>query len=158
MISGYPCRPAFDRLSLTAGCLVGALIVASALGGCGGGGGDGAAAEEADPPEVVIGERLFLETRFAQYFAANFGGAVNVPLVVGDPVMDTITTTTGTLPGPFADRSMNCRQCHFVDDAAGIPGGKSLAYDDFARRSPIPARNDGLTTTPRNSPPLVKSR
>ncbi|MCA9421043.1 MAG: hypothetical protein KC592_08500, partial [Nitrospira sp.] len=24
--------------------------------------------EEADPPEVVIGERLFLETRFAQLF------------------------------------------------------------------------------------------
>lgn len=28
-------------------------------------------ADETDPPEVAIGERLFLETRFAQYFFAH---------------------------------------------------------------------------------------
>ena len=37
------------------------------------------------------------------------------------------------------------------------PGGGNRSYADFARRSPIPAREDGRTTTPRNSPPLVNS-
>lgn len=68
-----------------------------------------------------------------------------------------IQTTTGVIPGPFAGRSINCRQCHFVDDAVGIPGGRSLTYGDFARRSPIPDRGDGFTTTARNSPPLVNA-
>lgn len=45
--------------------------------------------EAADPP-VVIGERLFLETRFAQYFFANAGGNVNRPLAAGDPVVATV--------------------------------------------------------------------
>ena len=33
--------------------------------------------EEGDPAEVVIGERLFLETRFAEYFLRQGGGDVN---------------------------------------------------------------------------------
>jgi cytochrome c peroxidase len=33
--------------------------------------------EEADPPEVAVGERLFLETRFAQFFAGRVGADVN---------------------------------------------------------------------------------
>jgi hypothetical protein len=33
-----------------------------------------------DPPEQTIGERLFLETRFAEYFMKD----VNTPLAVGD--------------------------------------------------------------------------
>ncbi|MCA9451186.1 MAG: hypothetical protein KC584_00970, partial [Nitrospira sp.] len=38
--------------------------------------------EEADPPEVTNGERLFLETRFAQLFKIflDEGGDVNDPL------------------------------------------------------------------------------
>jgi len=73
--------------------------------------------KNADPPEVALGERLFLETRFAQFFHAFLGAGhgVNDPLDPGDPVMDT-TAATGTpaLPGPFAGTSMNCRQCHLV--------------------------------------------
>jgi hypothetical protein len=34
-----------------------------------------------DPAEVAIGERLFLETRFAEFFARNSGGDVNRPLI-----------------------------------------------------------------------------
>ncbi|HEY1253051.1 MAG TPA: hypothetical protein VGH97_17860, partial [Thermoanaerobaculia bacterium] len=37
---------------------------------------------DVDPPEVQVGERLFLETRFAQYFAAH-GAGTNVPLAAG---------------------------------------------------------------------------
>jgi hypothetical protein len=39
-----------------------------------------------DPPEQTIGERLFLETRFAEYFAEHMTD-VNAPLGVGDPVV-----------------------------------------------------------------------
>src|SRR5689334_752180 len=110
-----------------------------------------------DPPEVVVGERLFLETRFAQFFAAH-AVSVNQPLKAGDPVMDTLQTAAGsTRPGPFAGRSMNCRQCHLVDEAAGADGHALRTYTDFAARSPIPARPDGQTQTPRNSPPLVNA-
>lgn len=129
--------------------------VAALFSGCDGGG--GGAVEEGDPPEVVLGERLFLETRFAQFFAAQNGTAVNVPLAPGDPTVDLVTTTGGFLPGPFSGQSMNCRSCHFVDEFDGFTGGGVRTYGDFARRSPIPSRQDGKTVTPRNSPPLVNA-
>jgi hypothetical protein len=44
-----------------------------------------------------------------------------------------------------------------VDEQLDTPGGGMRTYADFARRSPIPARADGHTTTPRNSPPLVNA-
>lgn len=112
-----------------------------------------------DPPEVTNGERLFLETRFAQFFKAylDAGGTVNTPLPAGDPVMNLTVTTGSGLPGPFAGLSMNCRACHLVDEHVGTPGGGMRTYGDFARRSPIPARADGKTTAPRNSPPLVNA-
>ena len=113
--------------------------------------------EEGDPAEVVIGERLFLETRFAQFFFANSGGDVNAPLAAGDPVVGSVETTTGTVPGPFAGQAVNCRACHFVDDLAGVAGAGSRSYADFARRSPIPARADGERVAPRNAPALVNA-
>jgi cytochrome c peroxidase len=111
----------------------------------------------ADPPEVVVGERLFLETRFAQFFAVNSGDDVNRPLVAGDPVLDTLETTGAARPGPFAGKSMSCRACHLVDESPD-PGTTGIrTYADFAARSPIPDRGDGRTHTPRNSPPLVNA-
>jgi hypothetical protein len=110
-----------------------------------------------DPPEVVVGERLFLETRFAQFFAENGGPDVNVPLAAGDPVLDVMETTAGSRPSPFAGKSMNCRACHLVDESPD-PGTTGVrTYADFAQRSPIPDRGDGRTHTPRNSPPLVNA-
>src|SRR5262249_28943519 len=111
--------------------------------------------------EQAVGERLFLETRFAQAFKAflDAGGDVNDPNA-GDPVVDTVETVTpGTPidPRPFKSMSMNCRSCHFVDDVLMAPGGGMRTYADFARRSPIPARADGKTHAPRNSPPLVNA-
>jgi cytochrome c peroxidase len=112
--------------------------------------------EEADPAQVAIGERLFLETRFAQFAAAE-GGDVNAPFPIGDPVVQQLKTLTGTIPSPFAGQSMNCRSCHLVDDVKDVPGGGNRSYADFARQSPIPLREDGRTTTPRNSPSLVNA-
>jgi hypothetical protein len=119
------------------------------------GGGD-EPAEEADPAQVAIGERLFLETRFAQHFFALSGGDVNAA-VPADPVMDVTVTTGEPLPGPFAGRSMNCRACHLVDEQSGVAGGGNRTYADFARRSPVPERLDGQLTTVRNAPPLVNA-
>lgn len=117
--------------------------------------------KSADPPEVALGERLFLETRFAQAFRAFLatGHGVNDALNPGDPVMDTtVKATNSPLPGPFAGTSMNCRQCHLVDEQLSISGGGMRTYSDFARRSPIPRRvEDEKTITPRNSPPLVNA-
>ncbi|GJL77967.1 MAG: hypothetical protein NPINA01_09560 [Nitrospinaceae bacterium] len=120
-----------------------------------------------DPPEIVLGERLFLETRFAQFFFANSTGP-NTLLISGDPILDEADDPLGILPpnspGPFAGFSMNCRACHFVDglldgdvEAGPFPASGMRTYTDFSRRSRVPAREDGLLTAPRNSPPLVGS-
>ncbi len=111
--------------------------------------------------EVSVGERLFVETRFAQAFKVylDSGGKVNDVLTVGDPVMDlSETTRSGVgLPGPFAGLTMNCRACHLVDEHVGTPRGGMRTYADFAQRSPVPNRSDGKRTAPRNSPPLVNA-
>ena len=115
-----------------------------------------ARAQEADPAEVTIGERLFLETRFAEFFART-ASDVNAPLEAGDPVVDTTQTAGSPLPGPFAGQSINCRACHLVDEQLETPGGGMRSYGDFTTRSPVPEREDGKTTAPRNSPPLVNA-
>ena len=107
----------------------------------------------------ALGERLFLETRFAQTFKMflDNGGTVNDP-TVGDNTVDTVETLGAPIdPGPFKGMSMNCRACHLVDDVLDARSGGMRTYADFARRSPIPARADGKTHAPRNSPPLVSS-
>jgi hypothetical protein len=111
--------------------------------------------------EAAVGERLFVETRFAQAFKAylDSGGDVNGTLPAGDPVMN-LSETTGPgvgFPGPFTGLTMNCRACHLVDEHVGTPGGGMRTYADFALRSPIPDRGDGKRTAPRNSPPLVNA-
>jgi cytochrome c peroxidase len=114
-------------------------------------------AQDADPAQVAIGERLFLETRFSQFFFAHAGGNPNATLAEGDPVTTSLVTLAGSIPGPFAGQGMNCRGCHLVDDAKMTPGGGNRSYADFALHSPIPAREDGRTETPRNSPALVNA-
>lgn len=107
----------------------------------------------------ALGERLFLDTRFAQTFKVflDNGGTVNDPKV-SDAVTDILETLGAPIdPGPFKGMSINCRACHLVDDVLASPGGGMRTYADFARRSPIPARADGKTHAPRNSPPLVNS-
>ena len=109
--------------------------------------------------EASVGERLFLETRFAQSFHVflNNGGHANDPNI-GDSAVDTVETLGAPIaPGPFKGLSMNCRACHLVDDVLDAPGGGMRTYADFARRSPIPARADGKTVAVRNSPPLVNA-
>jgi len=112
------------------------------------------------PSEITIalGERLFLETRFAEYFKSHSGGQINLPegKYPSDPVLNRAPRGDGSwITGPTAGQTMSCASCHLVDQADSIPGGGPRAYSDFAVRSPIPHREDGLTHTPRNSPALI---
>ena len=114
-------------------------------------------APQIDSPEVRAGERLFLDGRFAQFFAENSGGNLNAPLLVGDPVLETITLGGVQQPSPFAGGTMHCAVCHNVDQVLAIPGGGMRSYADFAVGSPTPLRPDGSTMTVRNTPPLVNA-
>ena len=111
---------------------------------------------ESTPAEDSIGERLFLDTRFAQFFAANMTG-VNLPLPSGDPALELVYTLTGTLPGPFAGQSVNCRSCHFVTEFQGVSGAGNRTYADYTTRSPLPRALNGFDHTPRNSMQMVGS-
>lgn len=110
-----------------------------------------------------IGERLFLETRFAEFFYTNSGGNVNAILTNGDPAVSNAASIYGPLPGPFSGYSMNCRQCHMVEEEETADNADILpsfdtgnrTYCDFAQRSPIPNIGDGRQTTTRNAMPLV---
>jgi cytochrome c peroxidase len=125
--------------------------------GCGAGKAPEAPASEATTPATdTIGERIFLDTRFGEYFATHMTG-VNDPLPAGDPVVATVETTNGTLPGPFAGQAINCRSCHFVTEFEGVSGAGNRTYSDFTFRSPIPKQMNGFTHTPRNAMQMVDS-
>lgn len=111
-----------------------------------------------EAPEVAVGERLFLEPRFAQYFWAHAAGDPNAALAEGDPTLDVTARPDGGLPGAFAGQTMSCRVCHMVDEHRRTPGGGMRTYADFAARSPVPARaEDDETRTVRNAPTLVEA-
>ena len=112
--------------------------------------------EGGTPAEDSIGERLFLDTRFAQFFAQNMTG-VNQPLQTGDPVVDEVQTGNGPLPGPFAGQSINCRSCHFVTEFQDVSGAGNRTYADFTTRSPMPRPIGNFDHTPRNAMQMVGS-
>ncbi len=110
-----------------------------------------------DTPETLLGERLFLETRFAQYFAAHSNGDVNRALPQGDPLVAQVRNPRAGVayPSPFTGKSINCRSCHLVDEFSSLIGGVNRTYCDFLPRTPIPERGDGQTVTIRNSRNMV---
>lgn len=106
--------------------------------------------------EVRLGDRLFFETRFSQFYHAAADGDSNKTLPKGEPLMEKVPVALGKdLPGPFAGQGINCRQCHLGSDF--LPGNLEAGrtYGDFSRRSPIPQRDDGQTVTTRNSPIMI---
>jgi cytochrome c peroxidase len=131
------------------------LSLGAALAGCGSNVAPNFPAEaDATPAADSIGEALFLDTRFNEYFATHMTG-VNQPLAVGDPVVNWVETPIGPLAGPFAGQSINCRSCHFVTEFEGVGGGGNRTYADFTTRSPIPREMNGFTHTPRNAMQMV---
>ena len=105
--------------------------------------------------EVQLGDRLFFETRFSQFFFAHCNGDVNTRLAQGDPVLTAVTSHVGKLDGPFRGESINCRQCHFGDDFLEDNPLAGRTYCDFSQRSAVPRRDDGLVHTPRNAPLMI---
>ena len=87
------------------------------------------AAQAADPPEVAIGERLFLETRFAQFFFTNSGGNVNTNLPVGDPALAATVTTGAPLAGPFAGQLARVRLSD--DDVSALAAFLRSLNEDY---------------------------
>ena len=109
-----------------------------------------------DSAEARLGERLFFESRFAQYFFSHSADDFNASLPEGDPLVNEMEVAGGQpLPGPFRGQAMNCRQCHLGDDYIAVRPLAGRTYVDFSRRSRLPPRTDGLTRTPRNSPSMV---
>ncbi len=109
---------------------------------------------ESAPADQNVGERIFIDTRFAEFFAANMTG-VNDPLAAGDPVVAQVSTPVGILPGPFAGQSINCRSCHFVTEFTDVQGVRNRTYADFVQHSPIPRTMNGFQMTPRNAMQMV---
>src|SRR5580698_11296082 len=82
------------------------MFVVLMVQGCGSGQAPAAPTEsDRTPAADSIGEALFLDTRFGEFFAANMTG-VNSPLLVGDPVVNLVQTLNGPLPGPFAGQAI----------------------------------------------------
>jgi cytochrome c peroxidase len=112
---------------------------------------------EGAPADQNVGERIFADTRFAEYFAAHMTG-VNDPLPVGDPVVAQVTTPIGVVTGPFAGQSINCRSCHFVTEFTDVAGVRDRTYADFVDHSPMPRLINGISSTPRNAMQMVGSQ
>jgi cytochrome c peroxidase len=146
MLSGLLFRPRHARApgvrhaAHAAHAALGALLLAACSGG--------PAPEAPLPPEVALGQRLFRESRFAQFFAARAGGDVNRALTEGDPALETVAAPAGERPGPYRGSTISCAACHLSDEL-GPTAARSFA--DFARRSRQPDRPDGHALTTRNA-------
>ena len=68
------------------------------------------AIEENDPPEILHGERLFLETRFAHLFYEHLknGGNTNKPMPEGDPALNKTVRFFGLPPYQIPFAKSNC--------------------------------------------------
>lgn len=112
---------------------------------------------EEDPPEVVLGEKLFREYRFSEFFYRESKGKINTPLKSGDPALETLETDLGIFEHPYRGKAMSCAACHLVDQMASVSGRGALTYNDFAKQTPFSLRSDGLTKTTRNTSNMVGS-
>jgi cytochrome c553 len=132
------------------------LTVTGTIAGCGSGTAPAISTEneKVTPAADPIGERLFLDTRFAKWFFL-YSTAVNAPLATGDPSIAQVQNINGAMPGPFAGQSTNCRSCHFVTEFQGVANAGNRTYADFTTRSPIPFQQAGFSTTPRNAMQMV---
>jgi hypothetical protein len=90
---------------------------------------------EVTPAEDPIGERLFLDTRFAQYFATHMTG-VNPSLAVGDPVVQQVQTLNGVYRGHAR-----------ANQSTAAPGTSSPSFRASAARAIAPTPTS-LPTAP----------
>ena len=112
---------------------------------------------EEDPLDVQLGEKLFLEDRFAQSFFVKSQGNYNQLVSEGDPVLEMLNAPGGLIEHPHRGRQVSCASCHFVDQASQFKENLVFTYNDFSRRSLIPLRQDASTRTLRNSQNMVST-
>lgn len=116
--------------------------------------------ENLNPPDQLLGERLFKDPRFGQYYVTHSGGAIN-GVNVGQSIVATVPTTNPdvSLPGPEAGSSITCLSCHLVQQEMNVPGGGMRAYTNFAGRALHPVRPEDTATqgafTARKPAPMV---
>jgi hypothetical protein len=107
------------------------------------------------PADQALGERIFRDPRFSQWFATH-AASLNAFPSEGDPTVAEAENALGpAMPGSLAGAAMACSLCHLVEQNALPDATDMRAYSDYAQRSPIPDRGDGFSTTARNSPPMV---
>jgi cytochrome c peroxidase len=102
-----------------------------------------------------LGERMFNDIRFSQYFHTVSAGNVNHELKVGSSELDTIVIRGHESPSPFAGQAISCASCHMVDQASLQTPGGMRGYNDFAQLTKIPQRGDTKKLTLRNTPSLI---
>src|SRR6185295_1367440 len=118
-----------DTLSLIRGALLLCSLSSTVVSA-----GESGVREPPRPPEVLLGDRLFRETRFAEYYAQRAGRNLNVVLQESDPAVEPIGLYTGgALPNPDRATSMSCRQCHLGDDFIRVRPLLGRTYADFSR-------------------------
>lgn len=108
-----------------------------------------------DTTTDVLGERLFKDIRFSQYFYNVSAGNVNHKLKEGAPELNMIVIRGKDSPSPFAGQAMSCASCHMVDQSFDTNPGGMRGYNDFAKTTKLPQRLSGVTHTLRNTPALV---
>ena len=101
-------------------------------------------AQDADPAEVTIGERLFSDYRFSQFFAEKSAGNANHILEEGDPQLAflKVLEEKSNIRSPFSGQAQSCASCHMVDQASDLMNPGMRLYADFATFSPIPVRDN----------------
>lgn len=104
---------------------------------------------------VSLGERMFKDPRFSQYYASKSAGNVNYKLKTGAQELNKIQTLAGKSESPFKGSAMSCGACHMVDQVLDIKSAGMRGYTDFSSQAILPPREDGLKHTPRNTPVLV---
>lgn len=113
--------------------------------------------EAADPPEALLGERLFNDFRFSQYFFVQSQGNVNAILQKGAGELDQLVLIDGkNVEHPFRGQAMSCVACHMVEQARELHALSMRAYADYASLTPRPFRSeDPAPTTLRNTQMLI---
>lgn len=110
---------------------------------------------QANDAAIAMGERLFNDFRFSEYFHLRSQGNVNYELKVGAPELDSMDMYGTNVPSPFAGGAMSCASCHMVDQAFENSEGMR-GYNDFSNRTKVPQRDgDKTIRTLRNTPTLV---
>lgn len=105
----------------------------------------------------ALGERMFNDIRFSQYFKKVSRGNVNYNFngEDGSPELETIVIRGQEHDSPFSGQASSCASCHMVDQAFDLSPGGMRGYNDFSSRTKVPLRGDSNTHTLRNTPTLV---